>query len=362
MKEEPSWLQERRKKAWDSFSSDKAPLFYKYGLSTTTPLDGLLPSTIETEGNTINSSRPSAPTEQSTFSTLPQNPFTSLHTAFCKDILTLKIPDNTVLREPVFIQKTQRSSTFFEHVVIDVGKHCSLTVLESLDGSGGYHSGGVEIQVGEGSSLVFGSLQKLSPATNNVTFRTAALKRDARLEWITVDTGSRLTLSRLNGVMEGQGSSLFTKMMAYGSGSQHFDFDAHARHAAPDTQSDIAQKAVLDGQAKMIINGLVKIEKNAPRSNGNQKEDTLLLSPEAEASPIPNLEIDNNDVRCSHGTTVGQVPKDTLFYAMARGLDEEAATRTVVKGFFDPLISSLPLPRLQDDIRTIVEKRLEERS
>ena len=143
--------------------------------------------------------------------------------------------------------------------------------------------------------------------------------------------------------MAGQGSSLFTKMMVYGTGQQHFDLNISSVHAAPDTVSDIVLKSALDGKARMVANGLVRIEKNAPRSNGYQKEDTLLLSPDAEAAPIPNLEIDNNDVRCTHGTTVGQIDKNILFYLMARGLVRETATQLVVAGFFEPLIAGIPL-------------------
>ena len=123
----------------------------------------------------------------------------------------------------------------------------------------------------------------------------------------------------------------------------------------------MVQRAVLDGKSKLIINGLVKIEQSAPYSNGYQKEDTLLLSPDAEVAPIPNLEIDNNNVRCSHGTTVGQIDKEVLFYLMSRGLDHETALRLAVKGFFEPLIGSLPLESLQEQIRSVVSSRLDER-
>lgn len=297
------------------------------------------------------------------FSTLPlTDRFAIRHAALCDHVLHLRIPDGTVLGEPVVVSKTMGGAGFFEHVIIDVGRDCKLAILESLDGQGSVHSGGAEIRVGEGSSLLFGSIQNLSPATDNLSFRTARVAQDASLEWVLIDTGGRVTLSRIDGRMVGRGAKLTTKLMAFSTGSQHVDLDVTSVHAAPDTASDIIQRAVLDGQAKMIINGLVKIQKNAPRANGTQKEDTLLLSPAAEAAPIPALEIDNNDVRCSHATTVGQIDRNVLFYLMTRGLDEEQATRLVVTGFFEPLVAGLPLPALRADVAGIIARRLEERA
>jgi len=306
-REEPVWLKEKRLHAWDSFSASTPLPFFRYGLSIITPLEGMNIEELDIDGNSIEVSPhhgiqiERSAVDQRLFSSLSLDRFSSMHIAFCNNFLHIKIPDNTELSDPLFIQKTMTSPTFFNHLFIDVGKNCKLSILESLEGGspraggGDYHSGGVEIFLGEGSSLLFGSNQNLSTTTYNFSVKKAFLQRDSRLEWVTVDTGSLLTLSRIDGKMEGQGSSLYTKMMVFGTRDQHFDFDASSIHRASDTYSDLNQKAVLDGKAKLIMNGLVKIEQNAPRSNGYQKEDTLLLSPDAEASPIPNLEIDNTN-------------------------------------------------------------------
>ena len=360
-------LRQKRIQAWEFFCSTSPIPFIKYGLSIITPLDSIEFDNLDPEGNKISFSSPPGIkinnfiNDERVFSTFPQERFSSLHIAFCNNFLHIKIPDNFQSGEPLYIQKKMGGKNFFEHIFIDVGKNCKLSILESLEGQGNSHSGGVEIFLGEGSSLLFGSKQDLSFETNNLSIKKAFLEKDSKLVWLTFDSGSRLTLSRIDAKMLGQGSSVYTKLMLFGSHNQHFDFNVSSIHSASDTFSDINQKAVLDGRAKMVINGLVKIEKNAPRSNGYQKEDTLLLSPDAEAAPIPALEIDNNNVRCTHGTTVGQIDKKILFYLMARGLDEETATRLVVKGFFETLISSLPLEKLQEDIRKIIESRLEER-
>lgn len=328
----------------------------KYGLGIATSLDNFFPDEIGS-GQVKCNSKFVSKTGEKLFSLIPENQFTSLHKKNA-EILSLKIPDNTILKEPIIIRKTQ-DSAFFEHTIIEVGKNCSLSVIETLEGSG-YHSGGLELFLGEGSKLVFGSSQLLSKESNNFSIKKAFLEKDSYLEIVTADIGSNKTISHITGDLAGQGASLDTKALMFGSGDQHFDFNITSTHSAPHTQSNITQKAVLDDRSKLILNGLVRINQNAPGSNGYQKEDTLLLSPEAEAAPIPSLEIENNDVRCSHGTSVGQIDKDMLFYSQSRGLSEEKATHMAVKGFFEPLISSLPMPSLQEALRKEIKKKLEE--
>jgi len=111
----------------------------------------------------------------------------------------------------------------------------------------------------------------------------------------------------------------------------------------------------LTDKAKCVYRGLVKIYDNAYGSNGYQKEDTLLLSNDAVADSIPNLEIDNNDVRCTHGATIGRIDKEKMFYMRSRGLNEEQATKEYVKGFFDSLIQKIQMENLRDNMHDMVE-------
>jgi len=337
----------------------------QYGNNITTHLEGFLPNEIVQGKNDIQISVPKqvsvTKTLDSLFSTSKDSWLAKLHKDMCNETHHIKIPDNTThITSPVMIQKTMRDKSFFENVFIEVGKNCNVFILETLNGSGAYHSGRVEILLGEGSTLQLASVQNLSQETNTFTLKNAILQKNAGLEWVSLDTGGKVVLSQIRSTMKGSGSQVNTKLMTYGTGSQQFDYDVSSLHSAPDTASNILQKAVLDNRARMVINGLVKVAKSAPRSSGFQKEDTLLLSPEAEAAPIPNLEINSHDVKCSHGTTVGQIDRDMLFYLMSRGLSEKEATKTVVRGFFTPLVSSLPLQCLQTDLYNIVNQKLEE--
>ena len=277
----------------------------------------------------------------------------------CMKIKHIKIPDNTTLiTNPVMIPKTMKE----KYINIEIGKNCHVFIIEILEGSEAYHSREVEILIGEGSIVQLGVMQNLSQETNSSTARTAILQKDSRLEWTFLDTGGKTVFSSMKTILKGPGSEVKTKLMTYGTGIQQFDYDVSSLHSAPETASTIIQKAVLDNKARMVINGLVNISKNASGSRGFQKEDTLLLSEDAAATPIPNLEINNHDVQCSHGTTVGQIDKDILFYALSRGMDEKTATSMVVKGFLEPVIASSPEPLQQEMVRKLVEKRLEERA
>ena len=117
-------------------------------------------------------------------------------------------------------------------------------------------------------------------------------------------------------------------------------------------------RGVLDGKAKNIYRGVIHIQRSAPGSDGYQKQDTLLLNPSAEADSIPQLQIDNNDVKCGHGATVGQVDKEKLFYLMSRGLSEQAARKIVVLGYFESLVFDIPLPGIAEEVRSLVEQRV----
>ena len=129
-------------------------------------------------------------------------------------------------------------------------------------------------------------------------------------------------------------------------------------HNGPHTWSDIFTKGALTGSSKCLYRGLVKIKENAFGSNGYQKEDTLLLSEDAVADSIPNLEIDNNDVRCTHGASIGKIDMEKMFYMKSRGLNEEQATWKYVKGFFEQLIPKIQIEHLRDNMHKMIEERM----
>ena len=128
-------------------------------------------------------------------------------------------------------------------------------------------------------------------------------------------------------------------------------------HNAPNTFSNIITKGVLNHKSKALSRGLVKIQKNAAGSNGYEKQDTLLLTDTAEADAIPNLEIDNNEVKCSHGSTIGQLDAEKMFYLMSRGLNEEMAMQKIVEGYFMPVLDLFE-DKVKEKIHNLILKSL----
>ena len=372
---EPNWILEKRLEAWHAFQNTEMPDL-KYGLDIRMDLRGLdinkvNPNVIE---NIQMPDRKDIIIRPLT-DAINENPeivkkhfmrtanltdkFSSLHWALWNRGLFIYVPKG-VQAENLHLNFDAVDGSVLENILIVLEPLSSLTFLETLSGNPVFRSSVTEIFLGEGARLNFGSLQKYGQTTYNFSARKAYTERDAKLDWVTFDMGSFRTLSDITTVMTSPGAESRTIGMYFGNSSQQFNFSVNSIHAAPDTTSDMLVKGALNDHAKVIYRGLVKIEKNACRSNGYQLEDTLLLSDDAEADPVPNLEIDNNDVRCTHGTTVGHVDPDKIFYMMSRGIDEVEAKKRIVEGFFEPVINKLTVKVMENDLRKLLEKKIEE--
>jgi Fe-S cluster assembly protein SufD len=265
--------------------------------------------------------------------------FAELHKAWADGWL-IHVPKGVVCTEPIVIDHSAQSG-YAQHVLIVAEE--SVTVVEKRESLEGhtFASHGTEIVVGDGATVRFVSMQDYSDSVFQFDYKNAHVGKNARMEWVDCCLGSTFTHSTMRSLLAGEGGVSIIKGLFVGNGSQRFDVGAQVIHAAPHTTSDISGRGVLNGKAKNIYRGLVRIERNAPGSNGFQKEDVLMLSEDAEADAIPQLEIDNNDVKCSHAATTTHVDKEKLFYLMARGLNEKDATRLMVDGFFAPFIDAV---------------------
>ena len=158
--------------------------------------------------------------------------------------------------------------------------------------------------------------------------------------------------------LKGKGSSSTIHALFLGNNVQRFDLNAAAIHQAEHTRSTIIAKGVVKDRAKALFKGLIDIKEHAKYSEGSQKEDALLLSNSAEADAIPKLLVANNDVKCSHSASIGQVDKERLFYMMSRGLVEQKAKHMIVEGFFSDLLELLPDEELKNQLKEIVHTQI----
>jgi len=158
--------------------------------------------------------------------------------------------------------------------------------------------------------------------------------------------------------MMGPGGTARISGLVIGDGRQHFDYQSLQDHFAPNCLSDLLVKGALRDEAVSIYSGLIKIRKEAQHSDAYQANRNLLLSGKARTDSIPKLEIEANDVRCTHGATVGQVDAEQLFYLQSRGFSVKDAQDTLVHGFFQPVIDRIALPRVRDQIHEAIDSAL----
>jgi Fe-S cluster assembly protein SufD len=182
--------------------------------------------------------------------------------------------------------------------------------------------------------------------------------RNGALDWVIGSMGSRLTKSFQTVELDGQGASARMSGLFFSDGNQHLDHDTQQNHNMPDTTSDMLYKGALKGNSRSVWQGMIKVLPGAQRANGYQASRNLILASTARADSIPGLEIEADDVRCTHGATVGKVDEDQVFYLMSRGLPRIDAVRLLVTGFFAGVMDRITLAdvrkRLEDAIRARV--------
>lgn len=377
---EPEWLLDRRLKAFNIFKANQMPNFI-YGLNISMNiglnLDDVDAAETKSVNLTIKNSNKNVVVED--FSGMLKNhekvleekfmsivpareKFTSFHSAFLNNLVFVYIPKNTAAKEPIELASIIESGAVFDHLIVLAEDNTELTLIEDSSSNDGninsYRSKIVEIFIGNNAKINYGNVQLLNPSAFNFTVKKASVGKNSTLNWMDCCFGSKVTLSDVTTLLDGEGAMTNNHGIFFGSKDQQFDLVAKSIHNAPHTISDILTKGALTDSAKCLYRGLVRIESNAFGSNGYQKEDTLLLSSDAAADSIPNLEIENNDVRCTHGASIGRIDREKLFYMMSRGLNNEQATREYVKGFFEPLIQKIQIKHLRENMHEMIEGRM----
>lgn len=275
------------------------------------------------------------------------------HAAFCHTGALILVPEKSTVCEPIIIEE-QLAQDKSETIIIHVGKNSTVTIIEtarSTDEGQRVKTQLISLHLDEMSRVYYGQLQAYGTKTYSFAYSQAALGRNALLQRLTAIRGGAAAQQQSHLLLEGEGAEGKIVSLLEGQNSQLFDGYGEHVHAAPRTTSNLIVRSVLDDKAKGLFRGLVKINEGAAGCNGYQKEDTLLLSEEAEADMVPNLEINNDDVRCTHGATVGRLDPEQLFYLTSRGLSGEEAKQMLIEGFFEKAISEIDNEQLQQQCR-----------
>jgi Fe-S cluster assembly protein SufD len=274
------------------------------------------------------------------------------------------VPRGVVLDGPIVLSAIHASGgTELDHrslIVIEEGAQAEVweqyvSAAQDLDG---VFNSVTELIVGDNARLRYVCGQALSERSWVFGTQRAEVGRDASLDWVALGFGSARGRVRMETQLAGEGSEARVTGAYATHGRQHIDFDTTQEHAAPNTTSDLAFRGVLQGRSTAVWKGNIIVDPGAQKTDAFQESRNLLISKRAHADAIPGLEIQANDVRCTHAAAVAQVDPEQLFYLRSHGLGEEIAKRLVIEGFLAALVERFEEGLVREVLAGALEKRL----
>ncbi len=296
--------------------------------------------------------------------------FTTLHDAFLAGGAFVKVPRGVAVERPIVVLHWSEGDGLasFPHTLVVAEDGAEVTVFDrygSTDtgaGSTGHLVDAVvELVVGDNAHVRYLAVQEHGPRTWQIALQRAHLGRDASLKSSVVALGGVYARLRSESLLAGSGAESDLTAVYFGDGDQMLDFRTLQDHDAPNTRSDLLFKGAVVDTAQSVYSGLIRIRRDAQKSVAFQTNRNLVLTEGAEAKSVPNLEIEADDVKCSHASTVGPVDDDQLYYLATRGVPPAEAERLVVLGFFDDVFDRLPVPSLVTPLRRSVVEKIEHR-
>jgi Fe-S cluster assembly protein SufD len=293
-----------------------------------------------------------------------QDLFVARNEAGFRNSALVYVPKGTVVERPIVLTAVQRSAqTELDRrtlIVLDEGAQAEVweqQLSDSPDLDAVFNTV-VEVALGDGARLRFVCGQALSERSWIFGTHRAEIGRDASLDWVALGFGSARGRVRMETRLGGPGSEARVTGAYATRGRQHIDFDTTQEHAAPSTTSDLAFRGVLADRSTAVWKGNIIVDPGAQKTDAFQESRNLLLSKRAHADAIPGLEIQANDVRCTHAAAVAQVDAEQLFYLRAHGLPEAQAKRLVIEGFLSALVERFEQGPVRDLLRGTLERRL----
>jgi len=266
------------------------------------------------------------------------------------------------LEKPLYVQVTSNGGSLYWRMVVIADEGSRFSLIEDLHSAGpetlAYTNAVVELFVGPAAKIEYVTLQNLSQETWHFGRHKAWLERDSELDLVVGGFGSKRGKVWIENDLVGAGATSRVTGAYFADGNQHLDYDTFQEHIGPSTESDFAFKGALRENASTVWRGMIRVEQSAQKTNAYQENRNLLLSDQAHADSIPGLEIMADDVRCTHGATLGKVNRDELFYLMARGLSRAQAERLVVRGFFQDVLDRIELEPVREALGAALEARI----
>ncbi len=290
--------------------------------------------------------------------------FAALHGAFFSGGTFLYVPRNVAIDMPLQTLSyfDEPNLAMFSHTLVILDEGASVRLIDNYASKENetqrFSDSAVELILKPGSNLQYFHLQDYAQNVWHFTSQTALLDKDSSLTWLVGTLGSGTTKAFLDCKMVGTGTNAALLGFFFGDGKQHFDQHTFQNHMVGHSTSDLLYKGALKDTAYSAFRGLIRVNPNAQRSDAYQANRNILLSENSHADSIPELEIEANDVRCTHGATVGPIDPEQVFYLMARGIPRIEAEQLITEGFFDPLMQKIPLESIRDELTAVIKSKI----
>ena len=294
----------------------------------------------------------------------PTDVFATMNDAFTTEPIVVRVARGATVEAPIVVAHwtDEPNVATFPRLVVVAGDDSQAQVVDyhaSAEGVPMLTVPVTELSVGPAARLGYLNAQNLGMATWQVGSQVSTVDSDATLTSVCAAFGGDYARLRTDCRLIGRGAAGKLRAVYFGEGEQMLDFRTFQDHAAPDTTSNLLFKGAVGGHSRSVYTGLIRVRKNARGTNAFQTNRNIKLSDGAWAESVPNLEIENNDVRCSHASAVGPIDEDQRFYLESRGVPTPIAERLVVTGFFDEVLSKLPVASAATALRNLVAGKLD---
>ena len=293
-----------------------------------------------------------------------EHKFTALHGAFYMDGIFIYVPRGVDVDVPLeVLRRVEGGGSTFPHTTIVVGEQASLTFVDRFTSDdhddASLSDGVVEVEAGRGATVNYISLQAWGRNVRHFQTQRFTGHRDSTVRSLAVNLGSIFARTQVESVLKGEGS--FSEMLGlyFADRDQHFAQRTLQSHNAPHSTSDLLYKGALKEKSRSEYSGLIKVLKGAQGTDAYQANRNIVLSEDAIARSIPQLEIEANEVRCTHGATVSPVEEEHLFYLMSRGIDRVTAQKLVVFGFFGEVLDRIRVPEVREELSSAISEKVE---
>ena len=297
---------------------------------------------------------------------LGSDKFAALHEAFLEDGAFIYVPKGVEATQPisVFHYATGPGAAVFPHTLVVAEDNSKVTVADffrSKEASSAHFAcGGNDLYAGHGSQLTYLAMQDWSDQTLSFQFNATVARRDAKVLSLNIHAGARQARHESFSQLQAPGAHSEMLALTVAHGAQEFDQRTLQIHQAPNTSSNLLYKNALMDQSKTIFSGLIVVDPDAQKTDAYQSNRNLMLSDEAEANSLPGLEIQANDVRCTHGTTSARIDREQEFYLEARGIKPAQAQELLVFGFFEEVLGKIENEQLHDQLTSIIRDKFKQ--